>query len=151
MGKGFLLGIDLGTSGVKIILVDGEGRVTFSVLEEYPLLTPRPGWAEQDPSGWWNATVLAITKLLKESRTDPSEIAGIGLTGQMHGSVFLDKNDQVIRPAILWCDQRTGKEAKEIEERMFQFYRLRSKVEFVPPEALGRVTKKTPMFEEKYR
>ena len=104
-----LLGIDLGTSGVKTILLDADSkRLLGSCLVEYPLLTPRPGWTEQEPEAWWSATVASIQGALARAGADSSAIAGIGLSGQMHGSVFLDAAGRVIRPALLWNDQRTG-------------------------------------------
>ncbi|MEI6521088.1 MAG: xylulokinase [bacterium] len=113
----YLLGIDIGTSGTKVLLVDDSGRKIASVTEEYPLLTPFPLWAEQDPGEWWRATVNGIRRILDTSKIDSSEIAGIGLSGQMHGSVFLDDACEVIRPAILWCDQRTVKQCADITTR----------------------------------
>jgi len=113
----YLLGIDIGTSGTKTLLVDTAGRKIASATEEYPLYTPFPMWAEQQPADWWQATVKGVQRVLAESKVKPSEIAGIGLSGQMHGSVFLDADNQVIRPAILWCDQRTAEQCAWITER----------------------------------
>ncbi|HPP67044.1 MAG TPA: xylulokinase, partial [bacterium] len=112
----YVLGIDLGTTGVKSVLVDTEGNIYASTTEEYPLITPKPGWAEQDPELWWQATVKGIAGLIKKTGVNPSSICGVGLTGQMHGSVFLDENFEVLYPAILWCDQRTAKECDQINE-----------------------------------
>ncbi|MCM8822450.1 MAG: xylulokinase [Candidatus Omnitrophica bacterium] len=112
----FVIGIDLGTTGVKSILVNEKGQVVNSSLKEYPLVTPRPGWAQQDPELWWSATVESIQSLVKT--IDPALLAGIGLTGQMHGSVFLDQDGSVLYPAILWCDQRTAKECDQINEKV---------------------------------
>ena len=113
----YLLGIDIGTSGTKTLLVDVTGRKIASVTEEYPLYTPHPMWAEQQPVDWWQAVVKGVQRVLAEANIDASEIAGIGLSGQMHGSVFLDAEHQVIRPAILWCDQRTVSQCAWITER----------------------------------
>ena len=110
----YFLGIDVGTTGCKAILVDENGELIAKGVEEYPLYTPRPNWAEQDPADWWQGTVQAIKKTLEAASIDRKAIAGIGLTGQMHGSVFLDKKGEVIRPALLWCDQRTARECEEI-------------------------------------
>lgn len=110
----FLLGIDVGTTGVKAILITEKGKLVAKATAEYPLLTPKPNWAEQYPADWWQATKKVITKVTNGARIKPQEIRGIGLSGQMHGSVFLDKEDKVIRPAILWCDQRTQAECDEI-------------------------------------
>jgi len=106
-----LLGIDLGTSGVKTILLDAESKqLLASCLVEYPLLTPRPGWTEQEPEAWWEATVQSVRGALAKSGVDSARVVGIGLSGQMHGSVFLDAGGHVIRPALLWNDQRTGEQ-----------------------------------------
>jgi xylulokinase len=108
----YLLGIDIGTSGTKALLIDASrnGKVIASSTKTYPLYTPKPLWAEQEPEDWWQATIAAIREILDESAVDPSHIKGLGLSGQMHGSVFLDSNNNVLRPAILWCDQRTQAE-----------------------------------------
>jgi xylulokinase len=113
----YLLGIDIGTSGTKTLLVDTTGQKIASATEEYPLLTPQPMWAEQDPNEWWQATVKGIQRVLAASQIDAGDIAGIGFSGQMHGSVFLDADNQVVRPAILWCDQRTVEQCAWITER----------------------------------
>lgn len=107
-----LVGLDVGTTAVKALAVSEEGRVVGSCEVEYPLSTPRPGWAEQDPEDWWVATREALERL------DAPDVAGIGLSGQMHGLVALDERERVIRPAILWNDQRTAAECAEIEERV---------------------------------
>jgi xylulokinase len=104
-----LLGIDVGTSGAKALLIDESGQVLKEAMAEYPLSTPKPLWSEQNPEDWW-AGVQACLAQINEPKPD-----AIGLTGQMHGAVFLDKDDQVIRPAILWNDQRTAEECAEIE------------------------------------
>lgn len=103
-----LLGIDIGTSGTKTLLIDESGRVLASATAEYPLSTPRPGWAEQDPHQWWEATQATIRQVLGKANLPGDAVTGIGLSGQMHGSVFLDGSQQVLRPALLWCDQRTA-------------------------------------------
>jgi xylulokinase len=114
----YLLGIDVGTSGSKALLVREDGDVVASVTHEYPLSTPHPLWAEQDPADWWQGTAGAIRDLLERSGVKPDEIAGVGLTGQMHGLVLLDADGQVLRPAILWNDQRTAAQCAEITERV---------------------------------
>ena len=114
----YLLGIDIGTSGVKALLIDTAGRVVASASESYPLYTPQPLWAEQDPDDWWNATCKVIRRVLADSGVAAFEIRGVGLSGQMHGSVFLDENGESIRPALLWCDQRTAAECAWITERV---------------------------------
>ncbi len=108
------LGVDLGTSAVKILAVDEKGNIIKTVSEEYPVCYPHPGWSEQAPEDWWDAVkkgIKAITACI-----DRSQIAGIGCAGQMHGLVILDKNDEVIRPAILWNDGRTAKETDYLNE-----------------------------------
>lgn len=102
------IGIDLGTSACKLLLVDETGQVLRTVTKEYPLSFPRPGWSEQEPEDWWRAVREGVPELL--AGFDPAQVAGIGCGGQMHGLVALDENDTVIRPAILWNDGRTAKE-----------------------------------------
>ncbi len=102
------IGIDLGTSAVKLLLMDSEGKIVNIVSKEYPLYFPHPGWSEQNPEDWYEQTVLGIRELLQN--VDKSQVAGISFGGQMHGLVILDKDDQVIRPAILWNDGRTTEE-----------------------------------------
>lgn len=111
-----LLGIDIGTSGTKTLLIDESGKVLTSATDTYPLNTPKPLWAEQAPEDWWRATISTIQTVLRDSRVELAEIKGIGLTGQMHGAVFLDENNKVLRPSILWCDQRTGAECEWITQ-----------------------------------
>ena len=112
----YLLGIDVATTGTKALLIDEEGKVVTSATKEYPLSTPRPLWSEQDPTDWWEGTVASIRELLEASAVDPAAIVGLGLTGQMHGLVLLDRGGQVLRPAILWNDQRTGPQCEWITE-----------------------------------
>lgn len=112
----YLMGIDVGTTGVKIVIIDEKGNTVKTKTVEYPLITPKPGWAEQNPYEWWEATKSGISKILKETKIKGEQIKGIGLTGQMHGAVFLDKDNNVIHPAILWCDQRTKNECEEITQ-----------------------------------
>ncbi len=112
----FLVGLDVGTTGTKTLLIDERGQVIASALAEYPMAVPRPNWAEQDPADWWRAAVATIRSVLADSGVDPTQIKGVGLSGQMHGSVFLDGDNKVIRPAILWCDQRTAAQCQWIHE-----------------------------------
>jgi xylulokinase len=107
-----LVGLDVGTTGVKALTLSPTGDVLRRVEEPYPLSTPYPGWAEQDPEDWWRASEAALAGL------GASEVAAIGLSGQMHGLVVLDEERRVLRPAILWNDQRTAAECAEIEERL---------------------------------
>ncbi len=117
----YILGLDLGTSAVKAILISETGAVVASADAEYPLSTPRPNWAEQDPENWWEGAVAAIRLCLDRARAatgSEPEVAAVGLSGQMHGSVFLDKEGKVLRPAILWNDQRTEAQCREITETL---------------------------------
>src|SRR5271165_4241277 len=98
----YLIGIDVGTGELKTVLFDEEGKTIASASQGYPLSTPQPGWAQQDPDLWWGATISTLKEILLKSKINPKEIKGMGLSGQMHGSVFLDKQGKVIRPCILW-------------------------------------------------
>lgn len=102
------IGVDLGTSAVKLLLMNGEGKIQKIVSKEYPLYFPNPGWSEQKPEDWWEGTMEGLQELLSEC--DKSQVAGISFGGQMHGLVILDKDDNVIRPALLWNDGRTYEE-----------------------------------------
>lgn len=115
----YLLGIDIGTTGAKALLLDAaNGTVQESATTEYPTLTPHPLWAEQNPADWWAATVTSIRAVLRRDGTQPSQVVGIGLTGQMHGLVLLDKHGRVLRPCIMWNDQRTGAQCAAITEKI---------------------------------
>jgi xylulokinase len=115
MNSAILIGLDVGTSGTKAVAIDVNGKVLASVLREYPLHSPKPGWAEQDPADWKTAAISALKELA--SKINPADVKAIGLTGQMHGSVFLDADNKVLRPALLWCDQRTAKQCDAITEK----------------------------------
>jgi len=117
------LGLDVGTSGVKALLVSASGEVAASATSPLALSTPRPGWAEQDPDDWWRATASAI-RAARAARPDLG-VASVGISGQMHSSVFLDARGDVIRPALLWCDGRTTAECTEITRRAGGEDRLR--------------------------
>ncbi len=110
----YLLGIDIGTSGTKTVMFDLEGNTIDSALYEYPMYQPKIGWAEQDPTDWWKATYLSIAEVLKKTKVKKCEIKAIGLSGQMHGMVLLDKDDNILRKSIIWCDQRTVTQCEEI-------------------------------------
>jgi xylulokinase len=112
------IGIDIGTSGTKALAILPEGKILASASESYPCHYPKPLWSEQDPEDWWQATVKVIRTVMKKAKLKAADVRAIGLSGQMHGSVFLDKEDRVIRRAILWNDQRTEAECTEIEERV---------------------------------
>ncbi len=111
------LGIDIGTSGTKTLAIDEQGMILAEATAEYPLYHPKPLWSEQDPEDWWQATIQTVRAVVKQTKAKPADVKAIGLSGQMHGSVFLDKNHQVVRPAMLWNDQRTSAECEEIEQR----------------------------------
>ncbi len=112
------LGIDVGTSGTKTLAIDQRGTILASAMETYPCYVPKPLWSEQDPEDWWRATIASVRRVMETAQLKPGDVRAIGLSGQMHGSVFLDKNDKVIRRAILWNDQRTAAECEEMEARV---------------------------------
>ncbi|CAA7602606.1 glycerol kinase/xylulokinase [Acididesulfobacillus acetoxydans] len=113
-----LAGIDIGTSGTKVVLIDDTGRILASAYKEYPMAQPRPGWAEQDPELWWQAAAAGMREVLTKSGLSGQEVQAVGLSGQMHGAVLLDKDYELLRPAILWCDQRTGAECEWMNEEL---------------------------------
>src|SRR5262245_60535598 len=111
-----LLGIDLGTSSVKVVVSTLEGAIQGIGNAEYPILTPRPGYAEQNPEDWWQATVSAVRQALQEAAKP--EVLGIGFSGQMHGFVPMGADKAPLRPAIIWADQRSASLLPEIQERV---------------------------------
>jgi xylulokinase len=112
----YLLGLDLGTSGVKALLLPESGGDGFSATVDLTLSTPQPGWSEQDPADWWSATVGAIRAVMAKSGVDPGQIAGVATSGQMHGATLLDTSGAVLRPCVLWNDQRSGAECEIITQ-----------------------------------
>ncbi|MCI5669047.1 MAG: xylulokinase [Oscillospiraceae bacterium] len=114
----YILGVDIGTSGTKTVLFSEDGTPVASATYEYPLYTPQNGYAEQEPLDWWNASVNGIRDVIAESKVSPEDIKGVGLSGQMHGLVMLDADNQPIRKSIIWCDQRTAKEVVEITDKV---------------------------------
>ena len=114
----YLIGLDIGTTSAKTVLIDTRGRVVFKTAPAYAFRTPKPLWAESDPADWWAATVAALRELFAKSGVAPGEIAGIGLTGQMHGLVLLDAQGEVLRPCIMWNDQRTAKECATLTKKV---------------------------------
>lgn len=114
----YAIGVDIGTSGTKSVLFDETGRVMASATVEYPLYQEKNGYAEQNPADWYNASIETIKKIISESDVSADDITGVGLSGQMHGLVMLDENNDVIRKSIIWCDQRTAAECEEITERV---------------------------------
>lgn len=112
----YLLGIDVGTSGTKTVLFDRDGKAIASATIEYPLIQLQNGWAEQKPNDWWNAASKTTAEVIKKSGVNSDDIKGVGISGQMHGLVMLDKDGKVIRDSIIWCDGRTTEECKEITD-----------------------------------
>src|SRR5579859_6013386 len=112
------LGIDVGTGGTRALVMDERGNVVASASAEHAhFASPRPGWAEQDPRDWWRACGIAVRKALESSGIKAADIACVGFSGQMHGAVLLDSGDEVIRPALIWCDQRSEPQSRELEEQ----------------------------------
>ncbi|MEA2657107.1 MAG: xylulokinase, partial [Chloroflexota bacterium] len=109
------VGLDIGTTGARALAVDESGIVLAAASEEYPLYSPRPGWTEQHPEDWWQATRKVLAAVAEAAS---GQVTSLGLTGQMHGAVFLDSEDRVIRPALLWNDQRTSAQCIEITDRL---------------------------------
>lgn len=112
----YLIGIDIGTSGCKSIMIDEKGHIVSEAFCEYKLSTPKPGWCEQEPEDWWQAVKITVKTLLKEFKA-VNDIKCIGLSGQMHGMVLMGKDDNVLRPCIIWSDQRNEKQCQVIQER----------------------------------
>lgn len=111
------LGIDVGTSGTKTLAINERGEILAEATAGYPAYHPQPLWSEQDPEDWWQATVKTVRAVVKKAKLKSSDVKAIGLSGQMHGSVFLDAENRVVRRALLWNDQRTAAECEEIERR----------------------------------
>lgn len=114
----YLIGIDIGTSATKTVLFDENGTVIASASREYPLYQPENGWAEQRPQDWREAAIDTIGRVIRQAGISGNEVRGVGLSGQMHGLVMLDEAGEVIRPSIIWCDQRTGAETEEMLRRL---------------------------------
>ena len=112
----YYIGIDLGTSAMKLLLMDAAGNIHNTITKEYPLEFPQPGWSQQNPADWRNALLAGIPELLEGF--DAAKVAGIGCGGQMHGLVVLDAEDHVIRPAILWNDGRTAKQVDHLNREI---------------------------------
>ncbi|MEM2915736.1 MAG: FGGY family carbohydrate kinase, partial [Candidatus Bathyarchaeia archaeon] len=115
---GYLIGIDIGTTSTKAILIEDNGKVVSKASYEYPIKMSHQSWAEQDAETWWDATEYTLTKVLHESKIRAAEIEGIGLSGQMHGTVFIGRNHESLRPAIIWADQRSNIECNEMYQTL---------------------------------
>jgi len=114
-----LLGIDVGTGGTRAVLINSEGDIiTSATVEHIPFASPRTGWAEQEPRDWWRAASAAVRTVLSSEGVRPEEIGAVGLSGQMHGSVLLDARNEVLRPAIIWCDQRTETQCSALTDKV---------------------------------
>ena len=118
MTQSLFLGIDVSTTGAKALLIDEAGDVVSDATQPLPLSTPKPLWSEQDPHDWWDGIVTSIREALDEADATGDDVKAIGLTGQMHGLTLLDAGGEVLRPAILWNDQRTGAQCDTIRERI---------------------------------
>ena len=127
MSTPVFLGIDLGTSRLKLLAIDPGGRQVAEATWPIEMSIPRPGWAEQDPEDWWVALATACKALLREGNIAPSSIEAIGLSGQMHGATFLDAGGDVLRPCLIWADGRTAEQVEQIRS-------------LVPPSDLLRIT-----------
>jgi xylulokinase len=114
MAGSILLGVDLGTSSVKTAVIEPGGRVLGLASREYPVNTPRPGWAEQDPEVWVSAALESVRQAVSEARVAAEDVAGIGLSGQMHGVICLDASGKPLRPAIIWADQRSAAQVARV-------------------------------------
>lgn len=112
----YLIGLDIGTGGIKALLIDTAGKVVASQTTELSLSVPRPLWAEQNPEDWWNGTITSLSAVMRKSGISPEAVKGIGFSGQMHSLVLLDKSYKVLRPSILWCDNRTTPQRNRIEK-----------------------------------
>ena len=114
-----LIGIDVGTGGSRAVLIDAFGKiVAAATVEHEPFVSPQTGWAEQDPRDWWRASAAAIRSAIHQANIPAEDIKGVGLSGQMHGSVLLDESDQVLRPALIWCDQRSADQCRKLTDNV---------------------------------
>ncbi len=118
MTRNLTLGLDVSTTGAKALLIDDTGTVVSSATTPLPLSTPRPLWSEQDPHDWWDGIVMSIRQALASAGATADDVKAVGMTGQMHGLTLLDGAGEVLRPAILWNDQRTGAQCDEIRARV---------------------------------
>lgn len=149
------LGIDLGTSSVKVLAVDKDGTILGESSREYPVYYPKSNWAEQNPEDWWMGTKEAIKEVIQKNNLPEGGIRGIGFSGQMHGLVALDEENKVLLPAILWCDQRTAEECEDItnhfgQEKLTELVGNKALTGFTAPKILW-VKKNHPELFEKIR
>ena len=114
----YVIGVDCGTSGTKTVLFDESGKVIASKTIEYPMYQPKNGYAEQDPADWSNAMINTIKAVMTQSGVSKEDVKGVGISGQMHGLVMLDKDGNVLRKSIIWCDQRTANEVDEMNKKL---------------------------------
>lgn len=128
----YFIGIDLGTSSLKAIIVNREGKIVARARRSYPIYSPHPGWAEQDPEQWWGATCQAVEDLFKKERVDASKIEALGLSGQTHGLLLLDDNLKPLRKAITWLDQRSSSHVREIDKQKLEMIMQTSGIPLVP-------------------
>ncbi|NLF31802.1 MAG: xylulokinase, partial [Planctomycetes bacterium] len=112
----YLMGIDVATSGVKTIIITPDGTIVGEAFRTYPTSTPNPGWVEQEPRDWWRSTAASIREALEKAAIRPQDIAGIGLSGQMHGATFVDAAGEPLRPCLIWADTRTGPQCERLEK-----------------------------------
>ena len=115
--ESLFLGIDIGTSGTKAVVIDHQGSIVGDATAEHPVSYPKPGWAEQNPEDWWHSTIAAVAAATKGDQSLRARIEAIGLSGQMHGLVALDASGEVVRPAILWNDSRSTAICEALHER----------------------------------
>ena len=134
-----VLGIDQGTSSVKVVLIDESGRELGKQSAGYPLLKPRPGWVEQDPEDWWRAACSAVQALLAETGTDPGDVAGVALSGQINGAVVADASGACLRNSLIWLDHRSAEECRWAEERAGDLLRDRAFSRVTPVNFLAKL------------
>ncbi len=114
----YYLGIDVGTSGTKSLIMDAKAKVKATATVEHPIYAPKPGWSEQKPDQWWKSTVASVRQVVRKAKIRGKDVAGISFSGQMHGLVITDGAGKVLRPSLIWNDQRTATEAAEIEAKV---------------------------------
>src|SRR6266571_2526588 len=149
----YMMGIDVGTTGTRAVIVRPDGHVMGAATGDHePMRMPKPGWAEQDPENWWNAAVQAVRAVFERTGLGGKDIAAVGLSGQMHGVVLLDKSNAVLHPALIWCDQRSQAQCDWITARVGpkKLIQLVSNPALMPrayesPEITGQITRETSL------